>query len=122
MLKVAAVAAIFAATVTPALAVDIPSCDAFHQRFESAPRILSLRQMKPPNLSREPQDKNGDELYSFDDDESGTESDLTCRNGKFFSLEMMFHDFQTSKRPFRTLTSITSPLVFMASQDGRPIR
>ena len=53
MLKIAAVAAIVAATQTPpALAVEIPSCDAFRQRFESAPRILSLRQAANQPQSR----------------------------------------------------------------------
>jgi hypothetical protein len=96
MLKTTIIIATIAATLTPALALDIPSCDVFRQRFENAPRFLSLWKVGPTNFSREPQEPNGDDLYSFDDSDSKTETDLTCRNGKFFSLEMMFHAFDSS--------------------------
>jgi hypothetical protein len=85
------------AMLTPALAVEVPSCEVFRTRFETAPRILSLRQVGPTKFSREPQESNGNALYSFDDGESATETDLTCRNGQFVSLEMGFHSFESSR-------------------------
>jgi hypothetical protein len=100
MHKIVAVGGALAAMLTPALAVEIPSCDVFRTRFETAPRILSLQQVGPTNLSREPQESNGDALYSFNHGESSTETDLTCRNGRFFSLEMVFNSFETSNRPW----------------------
>jgi hypothetical protein len=100
MHKGIAVGIALTAMLTPALAAEVPSCDVFRTRFETAPRILSLRQVGPTKLSREPQESNGDALYSFDDGESATETDLTCRNGQFFSLEMVFNSFETSSRPW----------------------
>jgi hypothetical protein len=72
MHKGIAVGIALTAMLTPALAAEVPSCDVFRTRFETAPRILSLRQVGPTKLSREPQESNGDALYSFDDGESAT--------------------------------------------------
>jgi hypothetical protein len=94
-------AVIFVALTAPATAVEIPSCDTFRQRFEGAPRFLSLRQVGPTSLSREPQQSNGDDLYSFDDGDSKTQGDLICRNGKFLNLAISFQDsLMTSNRPW----------------------
>jgi hypothetical protein len=100
MHKGIAVGIALTAMLTPALAAEVPSCDVFRTRFETAPRILSLRQVGPTKFSREPQERNGDALYSFDDRESATETNLYCRNGQFSSLEMIFNSFETSSRPW----------------------
>jgi hypothetical protein len=121
-------AAIFAATLTPVLAADIPSCDAFIKRFEDAPHVLSLKQMKRPSLDLDQElardakklkdEKNPayygknpvlipppDQVYDFHDDESDTDLSVYCRNEKFSSLSLFFYRptsswyRTTSKRP-----------------------
>ena len=67
----------------------VPTCAQFRERLESADRVLELRQMPPIRPSREPQESNGDDLWTVDDNDGNEIMDVTCRNGKFFSLEMI---------------------------------
>jgi hypothetical protein len=145
-------AAIFAATLTPVLAADdndtpgclsiqasparpttcpsfIPRCDVLIQRFEDAPRILALKQLKWPlrldldqELAADTQklkdEKNPayfgpnptlvvvyDQVYDFHDDESDSDLSVHCNNEHFAELTLYFYRptsswyRTTSKRP-----------------------
>jgi len=76
------------ATCTPSLAQDagVPSCDAFKQRLEDAPRVLKL-QLPKPRLAPAPPDL-GDDTWAWPGirAKEGKQSYATtvhCRDGKF---------------------------------------
>jgi hypothetical protein len=85
-----AAAGVSVAGATLVADTNVPTCDQFLGRLETADRTLELRQMNPIRLSREPQESNGDDLWTVHDDNGDEIMDVSCRNGTFLSLEMIF--------------------------------
>jgi hypothetical protein len=69
--------------------VIVPTCNEFRQRLQNANRILELRQTAPIKSSREPQQPDGTDLWIVRDRNGVEIIDITCRNGRFVSLEMI---------------------------------